>query len=488
MNWDKLRSQRFSPAGLLGAGLYAGGAVIVAATAPLLPQGLNRTPLYVAATVAVTAALAIALLPWQRWPPTTLAVLPLGAYALFAVTGRASPGALVIYLPLYSLSFLYLGVTQPAVVSAAAVPVAALSLFVGAGADRSSAVTAAIGTPVWLAIGTIVASILERQRRAEAGTAQLLAAAVALGQAPNERDAAELIATLAHRLLDADAVAIAVRTQPGSRTLTICASVGIPATDNDTTIDIHAETDGITSVLANGEPLLVRDTDAARLHPAALREVAARCALYVAIPGEDSHVGVIAAFWRSRRSVAPALLHAASTLAGEAGRTLERVRDAARLTALADTDPVTNVANRRRYTRALDAMEPGDAVVLLDMDHFKTVNDTHGHAAGDETLRAFADSMTSLARDNDCVARYGGEEFAMVLANAAASGALAVVERLRRTWAETAPLTTFSAGIGVHQRGNSPAVTLALADNALYRAKANGRDRTEVAEPISTVR
>jgi diguanylate cyclase (GGDEF)-like protein len=173
----------------------------------------------------------------------------------------------------------------------------------------------------------------------------------------------------------------------------------------------------------------------------------------------------------------------ATLLATETGRVLESVRDAARLTEQADTDPVTQLANRRRYARALDDMIPGDVVVLLDLDHFKQINDRDGHAAGDKALCDLGTCLRDVARAEDCVARYGGEEFAMVLAGSGVHGAHSFLARLREAWAAKGGPTTFSSGIALHLEHRSPAVTLALADKALYRAKAGGRNRDEVADP-----
>lgn len=147
---------------------------------------------------------------------------------------------------------------------------------------------------------------------------------------------------------------------------------------------------------------------------------------------------------------------------------------------VADTDPLTLLENRRCYDRALAAMEPGDAVVLLDLDHFKAVNDRQGHQAGDAALCRLAAAMRAVTRSIDCVARYGGEEFAMVLARAGVRGAQDLLARLQREW-RTDEIVTFSAGIAVHRVGEDAATTLARADDALYDAKSNGRNRVEVA-------
>ncbi|MGQ0433825.1 MAG: GGDEF domain-containing protein, partial [Microthrixaceae bacterium] len=153
---------------------------------------------------------------------------------------------------------------------------------------------------------------------------------------------------------------------------------------------------------------------------------------------------------------------------------------------VADTDPLTLLDNRRGCDRALAAMEPGDAVVLIDLDHFKAVNDRYGHQGGDEALRRVADAMRSVSRNIDCVSRYGGEEFAMVLVRAGVKGAQDVLRRLQRAWRSN-EVCSFSAGIAVHRTGETAEATLARADGALYEAKANGRNRFETARSESGV-
>jgi len=159
----------------------------------------------------------------------------------------------------------------------------------------------------------------------------------------------------------------------------------------------------------------------------------------------------------------------------------QRLQATAALAHEADTDPLTELANRRTFSRALRTIRPGDAIVIVDLDYFKSVNDRFGHDVGDDTLRSLARCLRKAARQVDCVARYGGEEFAIVLAESGEAGAHSALRRVRRAWNATDPITTFSAGISVHEPGDRPQDTLRRADEALYLAKESGRNRDVVA-------
>jgi two-component system cell cycle response regulator len=171
----------------------------------------------------------------------------------------------------------------------------------------------------------------------------------------------------------------------------------------------------------------------------------------------------------------------------------ERLRaDLDRSLELAVTDPLTGLRNRRYVVRHLEGVLRGGeaAVLMLDVDRFKSINDTHGHAAGDIALREVAERLKAHLRAADVVARYGGEEFMVVLAGAPAEYAGAVAERLLNTLGQDSIAIgslklniTASIGLAVAPQGTSAAVATAAADFALYRAKAAGRNRVEMARP-----
>ena len=155
---------------------------------------------------------------------------------------------------------------------------------------------------------------------------------------------------------------------------------------------------------------------------------------------------------------------------------------------IANIDQLTGVANRRALYHALERLlatpqTPGEAlvVVLADVDHFKAINDTHGHIVGDEVLIAIARTMSTMLRRGDMFGRWGGEEFLAVLPQADQADALRVAERMRAAVAalSLAPpgSTTISLGVAHWETGDRIEDLLARADQALYRAKAGGRNR-----------
>ncbi len=162
-------------------------------------------------------------------------------------------------------------------------------------------------------------------------------------------------------------------------------------------------------------------------------------------------------------------------------------------------DPLTQAWNRagldallaREVEFATDRGRPF-ALAMIDIDHFKAVNDTHGHPAGDGILVEFAERLRVAARPQDAVCRFGGEEFVVLLPGCAPDDAPLVADRIRRRIAadpfrispdESVPLTC-SVGVASWARGEDPSVLVMRADVALYDAKRAGRDRVNVAAPL----
>jgi len=169
---------------------------------------------------------------------------------------------------------------------------------------------------------------------------------------------------------------------------------------------------------------------------------------------------------------------------------------------LATTDGLTRIANHRHFQERLaDEMHRGArsghpvTMILIDIDHFKKINDTHGHQAGDAALTGLAVCLKKQIRVIDTVARYGGEEFAVILPETDVAAAQAVAERIRtEAMKDTYPserggfALTLSLGVcdSSHPAVKKPADLIRLADSALYEAKASGRNRTVLCDVAET--
>lgn len=167
---------------------------------------------------------------------------------------------------------------------------------------------------------------------------------------------------------------------------------------------------------------------------------------------------------------------------------IERQRRVARqLRESALTDELTHLGNRRAFDESLAALQArggGFSLLMLDLDHFKTYNDTHGHLAGDQALRNTGALLQAALRPGDVAARFGGEEFAVLLPHIDGARALLVAERICRDFhVADWPFerVTVSIGVAEVQPGESTIDLVARADAALYAAKAAGRDRAVLA-------
>jgi diguanylate cyclase (GGDEF)-like protein len=203
-----------------------------------------------------------------------------------------------------------------------------------------------------------------------------------------------------------------------------------------------------------------------------------------------------------------AALELASERSAELAASLERVEqtnrelEQARAEAerLSREDPVTGIFNRRHFGEVLLRELSGDrrgtpAVLLLDLDHFKRVNDEHGHLMGDAVLQTVTDRIASVLRDDDCLARWGGEEFAVLAPEIDQDGVLALAERAREALAESPVRVgevsinlTLSVGAALATEGRrTPDSLVHAADEALYEAKEAGRNCVRIQEATPSV-
>ena len=172
-----------------------------------------------------------------------------------------------------------------------------------------------------------------------------------------------------------------------------------------------------------------------------------------------------------------------------------------RLIAQAGTDPLTGLANRllfvEEFERLRDAAKRHKlslTVALIDLDHFKSINDKHGHATGDEALKLASSLFSDSLRKSDLIARYGGEEFAIAMLDCSRNECIKKLDAIRKRLNATPLPTTadavymsFSAGVAVHGQDGAKIDTLMdVADRRLYQAKESGRNRVLGIDPVFT--
>lgn len=222
------------------------------------------------------------------------------------------------------------------------------------------------------------------------------------------------------------------------------------------------------------------------------------------IPAEFTAVKVLPLLWKKQAVGALVLaadredflsddvLDMMRVIADHAAIAIANAQMYARMERMATTDGLTGLTNHRQFQIAADEVlarskryDRGFALILTDIDHFKTVNDTYGHPAGDVVLRRVAEILEECARRTDIVARYGGEEFAILMEETDQSGALKIAERIR-TAAEAQSFRTehgsfrctMSLGISTYpEDGQNKAEIIERADQNLYEAKHGGRNR-----------
>ncbi len=169
-----------------------------------------------------------------------------------------------------------------------------------------------------------------------------------------------------------------------------------------------------------------------------------------------------------------------------------------RLEEMATTDPLTGLNNRQVFDIALrHAVERAKrtkqplSIIIIDLDHFKLINDRHGHLTGDEVLKSSANLLKTSVRTSDILARWGGEEFVLLMENCIQEAALEAANTLRRKLSESTPVNTLKAlkqtasfGVATLSGNEQPEALMDRADRALYKAKHDGRNCVRAATPI----
>lgn len=207
--------------------------------------------------------------------------------------------------------------------------------------------------------------------------------------------------------------------------------------------------------------------------------------------------GVVGVFFDRRRELEPAAIELVQAICLQAAQALARIRLQEELAHLALHDQLTGLANRALLREHIDAALAASmrtnqplAMMFIDLDRFKPINDRLGHPTGDEVLREVAERLRSTVRDSDVIGRFGGDEFIVVCPETDDEEAALISERVREEvgrpmeWLPEGFAVSASVGVVVHHTSEHPATTdelLEVADAEMYRAKNGGRDRVSIA-------
>jgi len=190
--------------------------------------------------------------------------------------------------------------------------------------------------------------------------------------------------------------------------------------------------------------------------------------------------------WQALCEEAERMLSPTMRLSAQIANAYDEVRQQANLLMTfteSRTDPLTGLSNRRALDDSLESLfamkdryELTFSLCILDVDHFKKINDEYGHLEGDRVLQEVASLIDNCVRETDVVTRYGGEEFVILMPSTDLKGALVFAQRVRQAVAEKLKVTV-SGGVAQASASDEPQTLLARADAALYRAKSQGRNR-----------
>jgi diguanylate cyclase (GGDEF)-like protein len=446
-----------------------------------IDPGTSRGELLVAALLTSTIPALVAVLPWRSLPRAARLV-PIALFFVAAFLLRDSAGGqtsgvgVVALLPICWLALhgtrTELSIGLAGVAAFWVLPV----LLIGGEAYPLSQLRIAV---TYVAVATMIGLTVHSLVRALAANVHNVARLAAAARSVLTADDART--EICRAACDVSDATFAFLFEPaGTSGLQTTAMAGIAVEPQ--TIDSGTGRSATLVAFSEQRTVLVAD---ASTHPAinpAMWAAHGRPSsmLFEPVRRGDETIGVLVVGWAHHvanlRTGGPALI---GLLAAEAATAIAHTDLVHRLGELADTDPLTGLPNRRTWDRELDralhSTPPTSVcVAMLDLDHFKAFNDTHGHLAGDRQLKSSAIHWQAQLRSSDIVARIGGEEFAVLLPGCSIQDAATIVERLRQA---TPGDATCSAGLVDRATDETSESLMARADAALYAAKDNGRDQ-----------
>jgi diguanylate cyclase (GGDEF)-like protein len=440
-----------------GAMLFAGAGLVALVNSFALGMlgvaGVDELRMRILAVSAFACAGAVLAVPWSRLHRrATLLPAVVGLVLLLASgrwTGYAATGqARVAYPVFFILIFGWLGLTHARGTSASFAPIVALgcawlTVTTPHVTVSFSGLTIAIVTSVLIA--ETIAWAMARNRRYASDLGTLVEASASLREVLTLAEGAEIAAASARSVLHAQRVE-----------LIVLESGALPARVETEPLPLA---DQVNAAVATG----VTTGD--------------RHGLAVPLVGPSGVIAVLLAFGVPCDPVTDQIVRLVSS---EFGGRLEQLRLLEALGEQTLRDALTGVGSRRHADALVEGLQPGDWLLLIDVDHFKEVNDARGHLGGDRLLEQLGAHLRAGLRDDDAVARYGGDEF-LVRLHAIDGDALAIACRLLDSWLAIGDVPSFSVGIAAHRPGSSSQATFAEADRALYASKRGGRARVAVA-------
>ncbi|HZT67367.1 MAG TPA: sensor domain-containing diguanylate cyclase [Acidimicrobiales bacterium] len=470
---------------------------LLAVMAQSIPGG-NRLALAGVAIADLAAAALAWCLPWDCWGPSSTLALCLPALGIMAASNAAGLVPIRAYGVFFTLLFVWVGAHHTPGTVYRLLPLAVVGYCVpilvapsGVPLDpRAVALVIVVSVLIAETIARTVATASRAQARADraAQTFHVTGSAISAMRQPNP--GAVLDASVEGVMaLGYEGAHIALM-QPGEGSFRLIHPRGLAC--SFPTRALPSDAGLIGQVRAAGAPVVIEDY---RKVPWALSSITdAGVVTCVGVPvfTDGTLRAVLVASTTELRAIQAEDLEALKLLAEASGVALGAAQQYQAQAALAGasardalTDELTGLGNRRRSRQILDDLAVGDCLVLVDLDRFKAVNDSLGHAAGDRVLAQVADYLSSHLRQPDAVVRHGGEEFLIHLPQTTPKQGAEVMRRLMVGWRQSRPAITFSAGLACHRLGDSAGTTLDRADQALYRAKDLGRDQLCLADELA---
>jgi diguanylate cyclase (GGDEF)-like protein/PAS domain S-box-containing protein len=344
--------------------------------------------------------------------------------------------------------------------------------------------------------------LLAERRRAESAAARvqvLQNASVQFADAEAENDVAETLTRIVGDALEATAACVATVDAEGE----LAVVAGVNPLEGLYTREARRPgpdslREGMPYVFAETEDLEDRYPEIAT----AMRTAELTSLASFPLVRDHAPFGVVAAFFEERRELEPAAIELVQAICRQAAQAFARIRLQGELSKLALFDQLTGLANRSLLREHIDSALAASArttqpvaMMFLDLDGFKPVNDRLGHTTGDEVLREVAQRLRSVIRESDVVGRFGGDEFIVLCPETDDAQAILIAERLREVVARPMPwlpagfAVSASVGVVIRCASDRPTTTdelLEMADAEMYRAKQGGRNRVSVAESAPT--